>query len=150
MSVPRRTVEGMALTLEERQEFLAQPHIGAMAVAVSPDRAPLNVPIWYQYSPGGELWVVTSAGSRKVRALEAAGRFSIMAQVLTPSVRYVTAEGPITRIEPMKDGMLREMAARYLPADKVDPYLKYAESLGDQVVVYMRPDHWLSADMGTV
>ncbi|MVU76899.1 pyridoxamine 5'-phosphate oxidase family protein [Nocardia sp. ET3-3] len=140
----------MALTLEERQEFLAQPHIGALAVAVGAGRAPLNVPIWYQYSPGGELWMVTSAGSKKVRALEAAGRFSIMAQVLTPTVRYVTAEGAISRIEAGTDEMVREMAARYLPADKVEPYLKYAESLGEQVAVFMRPEQWLSADMGSV
>ncbi|MEC3954143.1 pyridoxamine 5'-phosphate oxidase family protein [Nocardia sp. CDC153] len=141
----------MALTLKERQEFLAQPHIGALAVAVGNGRAPLNVPIWYQYSPGGELWVVTGAGSKKARALEEAGRFSIMAQVLTPSVRYVTAEGPVVRIEPMTDeGPVREMAERYLPADKVDGYLKFAESLGEQVVVFMRPEQWLSADMGTV
>ncbi|WP_216906496.1 pyridoxamine 5'-phosphate oxidase family protein [Nocardia noduli] len=140
----------MALTSQERQEFLAQPHIGALAVAASPDRAPLNVPIWYQYSPGSELWVLTGAHSTKIRLLEAAGRFSLMAQVVTPTVRYVTAEGPITRTEPMKDGMLREMAARYLPAEKVDPYLEFAQSHGDQVAVFMRPDHWLSADMGAI
>ena len=140
----------MALTSQERQEFLAQPHIGAFAVAASPDRAPLNVPIWYQYSPGSELWVLTGTHSTKIRLLEAAGRFSIMAQVVTPTVRYVTAEGPITRTEPMKDGMLREMAARYLPAEKVDPYLEFAQSHGEQVAVFMRPDHWLSADLGAI
>ncbi|WP_460726274.1 pyridoxamine 5'-phosphate oxidase family protein [Nocardia heshunensis] len=138
----------MALTSEERQEFLAQPHIGALAVAVGPDRAPLNVPIWYQYSPGGELWVTTGAGSRKVKALEGAGRFSIMVQTVTPRVRYVTAEGPVLRIAPATDAMLREMAARYLAPERVEPYLKFAESLGEQVAVFMRPEQWLSADMG--
>ncbi|AYF74863.1 pyridoxamine 5-phosphate oxidase [Nocardia yunnanensis] len=138
----------MALTLQERQEFLAQPHIGALAVAVGSDRAPLNVPIWYQYSPGGELWVTTGAESRKVRALEGAGRFSLMVQTVEPRVRYVTAEGAVLRIEPATEAMLHEMAARYLPADKVEPYLKFAESLGPQVAVFMRPEQWLSADMG--
>ncbi|GAB2551532.1 pyridoxamine 5'-phosphate oxidase family protein [Nocardia heshunensis] len=127
---------------------MAQPHIGALAVAVGPDRAPLNVPIWYQYSPGGELWVTTGAGSRKVKALEGAGRFSIMVQTVTPRVRYVTAEGPVLRIAPATDAMLREMAARYLAPERVEPYLKFAESLGEQVAVFMRPEQWLSADMG--
>ncbi|MGW4247690.1 pyridoxamine 5'-phosphate oxidase family protein [Nocardia sp. NPDC004722] len=140
----------MALTMEERQDFLAQPHIGALAVVVGPGRAPLNVPIWYQYSPGGELWVVTSADSKKARALADAGRFSLMAQVLTPTVRYVTAEGPVVRTQPGTEELVREMAARYLPPDKVDPYLKYAESLGDQIAIFMRPEQWLSADMGSV
>ncbi|WP_067691016.1 pyridoxamine 5'-phosphate oxidase family protein [Nocardia jejuensis] len=140
----------MALTLEDRQKFLAQPHIGALAVASSPGRAPLNVPIWYQYAPGGELWLLTAADSRKLRLLESAGRFSIMAQVLTPTVRYVTAEGPITRTEPMTDAMHREMVSRYLEPDKVDAYLKVADTYGPQTAVYMRPEQWLSADMGAL
>ncbi|MFI6870258.1 pyridoxamine 5'-phosphate oxidase family protein [Nocardia sp. NPDC050406] len=140
----------MALTLKERQEFLAQPHIGALAVVAGPDRAPLNVPIWYQYEPNSELWILTGKESKKMRLLEAAGRFSLMAQVLEPSIRYVTAEGPISQIVPMTDEMHREMASRYLPAEQVDPYLKFAETLGEQVAVFMRPEHWLSADLGNM
>lgn len=49
----------MALSVEEREQFLAEPHIGALSVVDGPDRAPLTVPIWYQYGPGGELWVLT-------------------------------------------------------------------------------------------
>ena len=139
----------MALTLTERQEFLAQPHIGALAVTAAPDRAPLNVPIWYQYTPGGELWRLTGAGSKKIRRLAAAGRFSIMAQGVTPAVRYVTAEGPILRVEPMTDAQHREMAARYLAPEQVGPYLEFAVSHGEQVAVFMRPEQWLSADMGS-
>jgi nitroimidazol reductase NimA-like FMN-containing flavoprotein (pyridoxamine 5'-phosphate oxidase superfamily) len=55
----------MALSVEEREQFLAEPHIGALSVVERADRAPLTVPIWYQYSPGGELWVLTEPGSRK-------------------------------------------------------------------------------------
>ncbi|MFC3962449.1 pyridoxamine 5'-phosphate oxidase family protein [Nocardia jiangsuensis] len=139
----------MALPLEERQEFLARPHIGALAVAGAPGRAPLNVPIWYDYTPGGELWVLTGATSRKLELLKAAQRFSLMVQVLEPTIRYVTAEGPVTRIEP-GDALVREMAARYLPAEKLEGYLEYAQSHGEQVAVYMRPEQWLSADLGSV
>lgn len=140
----------MALTLQERQEFLAQPHIGALAVATEPDRAPLNVPIWYQYAPNSELWILTGVQSKKIQVLEAAGRFSLMAQVLEPTIRYVTAEGPITQVLPMTDELHREMVSRYLPAEKVDGYLEFAATLGDQVAVFMRPEHWLSADLGKV
>ncbi|MRH91619.1 pyridoxamine 5-phosphate oxidase [Nocardia sp. SYP-A9097] len=137
----------MPLPLEERQSFLAQPHIGALAVNKA-GRAPLSVPIWYQYSPGGELWIITSPDSQKMQLLKESGRFSIMAQVLEPTVRYVTVEGPVTRIGPMSDEMHLEMASRYLTPDQVTRYLKYAEPIGVQVAVYMRPEHWLSADMG--
>jgi hypothetical protein len=144
----RLSVKDMPLTLDERQQFLAQPHIAALAVAAGPGRGPLTVPIWYQYAPGAEVWVLTGPESQKIRLIRETGRFCLMVQQLEPTVRYVSAEGPVTRIIPRTDEMHREMAARYLPADKVDAYLKAAEAWGDQVAVHMRPEHWLSADLG--
>ncbi|MEV6320747.1 pyridoxamine 5'-phosphate oxidase family protein [Nocardia sp. NPDC051787] len=138
----------MPLTLPERQEFLAQPHIAALSVSAGAGRGPLTVPIWYQYRPGAEVWVLTGSQARKMRLLREAGRFTLMVQQLEPTVRYVSVEGPVTRIIPMTDEMSREMAARYLPAESVDGYLKAAAAFGEQVAVYLRPEHWLSADLG--
>ncbi|EMF00449.1 pyridoxamine 5'-phosphate oxidase family protein [Streptomyces mobaraensis NBRC 13819 = DSM 40847] len=139
----------MTLTTRERELFLAEPHIGALSVAERPDRAPLTVPIWYQYSPGGELWVRTGPDSRKARAIRAAGRFALMAQRTDPTVRYVSVEGPVTRIEEDSPERSREMAARYLPADKVDGFVEYDRTrLGGHVLIFMRPEHWISADLG--
>lgn len=139
----------MSLTLEERQSFLAEPHIGALAVSAGAERGPLTVPIWYQYAPGGELWVLTGLESAKMRRIRAAGRFSLMVERVEPTVRYVSVEGPVTRTEPLTGARHREMAARYLPAERVDEYLAYAEAeFGTQVVVFMRPERWLSADLG--
>jgi hypothetical protein len=141
----------MALSVAEREQFLAEPHIGALSVAERPDRAPLTIPIWYQYTPGGELWVRTSPGSRKKKAIDAAERFSLMAQRTAPTVRYVSVEGPVTRTEPDSPERAREMAARYLPEEKVDGYLEFERTqIGAHVVVFLRPEHWLSLDMGTV
>lgn len=36
----------MALSREEREKFLAEPHIAALAVDAGEGRAPLTVPIW--------------------------------------------------------------------------------------------------------
>ncbi|MFC7940793.1 pyridoxamine 5'-phosphate oxidase family protein, partial [Streptomyces sp. NPDC057387] len=37
-----------------------------MAVnATEEGRAPLAVPIWYAYEPGGDLWIMTGRDSRK-------------------------------------------------------------------------------------
>lgn len=42
-----------------------------------------------------------------------------------------------------------EIARRYLPHDKVLPYVEFAKAeLGDQVAIYLRPERWLSADLG--
>ncbi|WP_433367282.1 pyridoxamine 5'-phosphate oxidase family protein [Actinoplanes sp. CA-142083] len=139
----------MALSREEREQFLAAPHIGALSVVERPDRAPLTVPIWYQYEPGGELWVLTAPDARKTRAMEAAGRFSMMAQRTSPTIRYVSVEGPLTRKAPWSAELSREMAERYLPPDKVEAYLEYERTqLGEHIAVYMRPEHWLSTDLG--
>ncbi|MGK3201481.1 pyridoxamine 5'-phosphate oxidase family protein [Amycolatopsis sp. MEPSY49] len=141
----------MALSAEEREKFLAEPHIGALSVVERPDRAPLTVPLWYQYTPGGELWVRTSPRSRKLKAIEAAGRFSLLAQRSSPTVRYVSVEGPVPRIEPDTPARAREMASRYLPPEKVDEYLEFErDQVGEHIVVFLRPEHWLSLDMGTV
>ncbi|MFD9964766.1 pyridoxamine 5'-phosphate oxidase family protein [Amycolatopsis sp. NPDC058986] len=138
----------MALSVQEREQFLAEPHIGALAVAWAPDRAPLTVPIWYQYTPGGELWINTGPDSRKGKAIKAAGRFSLMVQRTEPTVRYVSVEGPVTRIEPGGRERTTEMAARYLPPDQVEGYVEYElTQLGEHVAVFMRPEHWLSADL---
>ena len=55
----------MALSKDEREQFLAEPHVAALSVSAGDKRGPLTVPIWYQYSPGGEPWIHTGAGSRK-------------------------------------------------------------------------------------
>lgn len=141
----------MALSTEEREKFLAEPHIGALSVTERPDRAPLTMPLWYQYTPGGELWIRTLPESRKMKAIDSAGRFSLLAQRATPTVRYVSVEGPVLRTEPDSPARAREMAARYLPEEKVEEYLEFERTrVGEHVVVFLRPEHWLSLDMGAV
>jgi hypothetical protein len=120
-----------------------------LSVAAGPGRGPFTVPIWYQYAPGGEAWVLTEAASRKARLIEAAGRFTLMVERVMPTVRYVSVEGPVTRTVPMTDELLREITERYLPPDQVPAYLKFATTeLGEQVAIYLRPQRWLTADLG--
>jgi Pyridoxamine 5'-phosphate oxidase len=139
----------MALSKSEREQFLSQPHIGALSVNAGDKRGPLTVPIWYQYTPGGEPWLITGAGSRKHRLIEATGFFSLMAESFQPRVRYVAVDGPVSRIEPGTDEQLVEMTKRYLPAEAVEPYLEMARrEHGQSVAIHLTPQHWLSADLG--
>ncbi len=136
------------LSVHDRELFLAEPHIAALSESAGPGRGPLTVPIWSQYEPGGEAWVLTEAGSRKARLIEAAGRFTLMVERVAPTIRYVSVEGPVTRTIPGTDELLREITVRYLPPDKVPAYLAFARELGEQVAIYLRPQRWLSADLG--
>ena len=152
MSAPLFTLEVVAdsrLSVSDRELFLAEPHIAALSVSAGHGRGPLTLPIWYQYSPGGEAWVLTEASSRKARLIAAAGRFTLMVDRLMPTTRYVSVEGPVTRTVPGTDELLLEITTRYLPPDKVAAYLEFASTeLDEQVAIYMRPERWLTADLG--
>lgn len=50
----------MALSIEARELFLAEPQVAALSVVAGPDEGPLAM-IWYQYAAGGDLWVLTPA-----------------------------------------------------------------------------------------
>ncbi|HZQ33621.1 MAG TPA: pyridoxamine 5'-phosphate oxidase family protein [Mycobacterium sp.] len=139
----------MPLSKSEREQFLSEPHIAALSVHAGDGRGPLTVPIWYQYLPGGEPWILTGAQSRKARFIEAAGHFSLMADRVEPTVRYVAVDGLVSHIEPGTDEQLVEMTQRYMPPEQVDAFLEYARAEhGAQVAIYMKPQHWVSADMG--
>lgn len=139
----------MALSEPEREQFLAEPHVAALSVSADPGRGPLVVPIWYQYTPGGEAWVLTPPGSRKARLIQDAGRFSLMVDRVTPTVRYVSVEGPVTRTIPETDELLWELVGRYLPPERVAGYVEFHRSqLGEHIAIYLHPQRWLSADLG--
>lgn len=137
----------MPMSTHDREQFLAEPHVAALSVVESPQRGPLTVPVWYHYTPGGELWFHSSVGSRKARAIEAAGRVSMLVQEAAERVRYVSVEGPV-RTTPGTDEVVREMAARYLPPEQLDAYVEMAlAEHGEQLVFTVRPERWLSADL---
>lgn len=140
----------MGLSEEEREQFLAEPRVAALSVAAGPDRGPVTVPVWYQYTPGGEAWVLMSPTSRKARLIERAGRFSLMVERVEPTTRYVSVEGPVLRSAPRTEELLAEMTHRYLAPDKAAAYLEFARrELADEVAVYLRPERWYSADLGS-
>jgi hypothetical protein len=152
MSVPvfsLRLMTDSRLSVRDRELFLAEPHIAALSVSAGQDRGPLTLPMWYQYAPGGEPWVLTEAGSRKARLIEAAGRFTLMVERTMPTVRYVSVEGTVARVVPGTDELLREITERYLPPEMVPAYIEFANrELGEQVAIYLRPQRWLTADLG--
>jgi nitroimidazol reductase NimA-like FMN-containing flavoprotein (pyridoxamine 5'-phosphate oxidase superfamily) len=137
------------MTTTEREHFLADLHVGIISVAEE-GRGPLTVPIWYGYTPGGELYVWMEKTSRKARLLERAGRFSLCVQTEQQPYQYVSVEGPITAIEPIDlERDARPLARRYLGDAEGDAYMAdSAEGIasGKQIVVRMRPERWLTGD----
>lgn len=139
----------LAMTRDEREAFLADLHIGVIAIP-DPGRGPLTAPIWYGYEPGGELWVLTDRTSRKGRLLHVGTRVSLCAQTETPPYQYVSIEGPVLALDPAdRERDTRPMAHRYLGRELGDRYVEATSAergAGESCVVRIRPERWLSVD----
>jgi len=140
----------MALTMTkaERQQFLAATHIAVVSVA-APGRGPLSVPVWYSYTPGGEVRFVTGGNSRKAAMIRRSGRASLCVQTETPPYQYVSIEGPAVIDTPDFERDMRAMAIRYLGEQMGEWYLQStAAERATAVLVRLRPERWLSVDYG--
>jgi nitroimidazol reductase NimA-like FMN-containing flavoprotein (pyridoxamine 5'-phosphate oxidase superfamily) len=146
----------LTMSVAEREQFLAGLHVGVLSVAVTADgevdgpggRAPLAVPVWYDYQAGGQVSVITGRSSRKGLAIRAAGRMSLCAQDEKPPYRYVSVEGPVV-IEDLDPAERLAMARRYLGATGGDHYVaSNPDPAGENMMIRMRPEHWLSVDYG--
>jgi uncharacterized protein len=142
------------LSKEEREAFLAQPHIAVLSVANDEGRPPLSMPVWYGYQPGGEITVFTGsqgARPRKTRLIRQAGVVSLCVQQPQPPYKFVTVEGAVVRYDqpPGAEQMLA-IVSRYLPEQQARGYVQAEiEHPGPGLVLFaIRPQRWLSADFG--
>jgi hypothetical protein len=140
------------LTATEREQFLAQPHIGVLSVASDDDRPPLTVPVWYAYQPGENITFFTGTQgrtARKTRLLERAGVLSFCVQQPQYPYKYVTAECTVVRADraPAIEQVLA-IATRYLPDDAARGFAdaEITNPAGTFVLFTVRPDRWLSFD----
>ncbi|MCX7065234.1 MAG: pyridoxamine 5'-phosphate oxidase family protein [Proteobacteria bacterium] len=135
------------MTQQEKEHFLAGVHVGVLAIP-NGSRAPLTVPVWYDYKPGGELWFLTGPTSRKGRLLKQGVRISLCAQTETPPYKYVSIEGTIISIaDSDKEKYGRPMARRYLGEKLGDQYTDSGDTEAS-VIVRVRPESWLAVDYG--
>ena len=135
----------LSMTVEEREAFLADPHVGVLSVE-RPDGPPLAVPVWYGYEPGGEVWFVTDGESVKGRLVRAAGRFSLCAQSEALPYAYVSVEGRATIGPADLEAHRRPLAHRYLGQELGEQYLAGGADGPDPIRVAMRPDRWFTVD----
>jgi uncharacterized protein len=144
------------LSKEERQAFLAEPHIGVVSVASDDGRPPLAAPTWYSYEPGGDLTFFTGTmgrKSRKIDLIRKMGAVSFVVQHDEFPYRYVTVEGPVVKIDkpPAREQMLRVLR-RYLPEDQAQGFaeneINRPAGENELVLITVRPERWMSFDFG--
>ena len=140
----------LSMSKAEREAFLAATHVGIVSVADEDGRAPLSIPVWYTYEPGGRIVFLTEAKSKKVRLLRKSGRATFVAQTETLPYRYVTVEGSVSfeaKYDPRKE--IDAVAIRYLGPELGKKYVAQTKEFyaaAEQVLVTIRPERWASAD----
>ena len=135
-----------AMTETEKQEFLADLHVGVLSLNDN-SKGPLTAPIWYDYEPGGELWFITGPNSLKGKLLEIGVRLSLVAQSEEPPYKYVSVEGPVVSIDESTEDDLLAMAVRYLGETGGKRYTENSNGSGG-VLVRVKPERWLAVDYG--
>jgi hypothetical protein len=134
-----------AFTETQRQEFLAGLHVGVLSVAAD-GRPPASIPIWYDYTPGGNIRINTGASSRKAKLIEQAGAVTLVAQREEPPYQYVVVEGTVVETtKPTPVDVREAIAIRYLGEEGGRAFVRSIEGL-DSVLFTVRPDRWLTAD----
>jgi len=130
----------------ERQEFLAALHVGVLSVAATNDRPPASVPMWYDYTPGGNIRINTGASSRKAKLIERAGTVTLVVQHEEPPYQYVVVEGTVVDItKPTPVDVREAVATRYLGQEGGRAFVKSLEGQ-ESVLFTIRPDRWITAD----
>lgn len=137
----------MGMPTDEAQSFLAEPHVAVIAVD-EPGGPPLAVPVWYGYTPGDDLWLLTGTGSVKARLLRSAGRCTLTVDTVSPRTRYVSVGCDVTAERPGTEDDRRVIAERYLSGEQLQSYLAFAaQSIGSEAVFVLRATRWRSADL---
>jgi uncharacterized protein len=134
-----------AFTKTERQEFLAGLHVGVLSVAAD-GRPPASIPIWYDYTPGGNIRINTGASSRKAKLIEQAGAVTLVVQREEPPYQYVVVEGTVVETtKPTPLDVREAIAIRYLGEEGGRAFVRSLEAR-DSVLFTVRADRWLTAD----
>ena len=132
----------MDMTESERDEFLADLHVGILAIARK-DKGPLALPIWYHYEDG-DVVIHMDGSSVKAKLLRTAGRATMTVQTEAPPYKYVSVEGPVVVQAEERDDLA--MAVRYLGPEFGRWYVDNNPSTDESVVARLTPERWLTCD----
>ena len=132
------------MTQDEKEAYLSEVRIGVLAINEA-GSGPLTAPLWYDYRPGGEIFMIVAADSRKGKLLAVGQRVSLVVQSEALPYSYVSVEGPVTSVSPVTFDELLSMAYRYLGEKQGRQYAQ-AAGIEKEIGVRVRPERWLAVD----
>ena len=139
-----------SMNQQASERFLEELHVGVLSVVDRREQAgTLAVPIWYSFDPAVGVSVITSTQSRKGRALDDTGRFSLTVQQEALPYKYVSVEGPVVEVRRAElERDVEPMAIRYLGPEAGSLYARQWHAAGGNDSVFvMRPQRWLAVDL---
>lgn len=141
------------LTGQEREAFLAEPHIAVISLPSDDERPPLAFPAWYAFHGGDRITYYThrtEPRSRKLRLLREGSVLSLCVQREEPPYKYVTVEGTV--VDENEAPTAEERLAiidRYLAEGDAQAYLDGEIASGVAVALFtIRADRWVGFDFG--
>lgn len=140
-------MSSVVMTREEREAFLSEVHVGVLAVE-RPGRAPLAVPLWYDYTPGGDVLILVNSYSLKFGLIQEARRLSLVVQQEEWPYKYVSVEGPVVNDadEVPTDEISMQVVRRYMTEQDAREYVDKSITPEFGRLIRVRPQKWLSND----
>lgn len=126
----------VAVTAEERDAFLAGPHVAVLATVDRSGRAH-GAPIWYVYDHGVFI-MSTGRGSQKHRNVEANPEVTLVVDQRTLPYYAVMARGPIEIGPPLSHDDRLRIVRRYLDEGQTRRYMQRTAG-DDSVSLRLRP-----------
>lgn len=133
----------LTMSKTEREQFLADVHVAVLVIDTS-GGPPLATPVWYRYTPGGDVQFTTDADSVKVARLRSAGHASLCVQREELPYAYVTVEGPVTIGDASEEDRIY-LAVRYLGEELGRGYVESTKDTA-VVLVSLAPQRWRTTD----
>ncbi|QIS23802.1 pyridoxamine 5'-phosphate oxidase family protein [Nocardia terpenica] len=131
-------------TENERQEFLAGKRVATLSVAATDGRPPAAFPVWYDYTPGGNIVINTGNERRKARLIRAAGAVSLVVQRDELPYQYVIVEGTVVdAVTPSPRAAREAIAVRYLGPEGGRAFADRMDGT-TSILFTIRPDRWIT------
>ena len=142
------------MTKQQREEFLADVHVGVLSVAGGAGEAPTSVPTFYAYEPGGELTMFTGTQRRapkRIEQIKEAGIISLVVQREAMPPAYVSVQAELVSVAPPTAEQMLTIARRYMPEEHAQGYVQGELGDPDNIVLLLtfRPVRWFSSDTST-
>ena len=128
---------------EQLRRFLAQPHLMDLAT-ITPEGYPHVTPIWFDYD--GEVFLVSTTRERK-KARNIGKRPQAGFSIAEHNLPYaaVVGYGDVGVGDDPGGSLLKQLAHKYLPAEKADTYFhELMAAGGSRIVLTIRPRRMLS------